>query len=203
MTNRFHLSTHRHVAQLYLAKLFGADGVKMALNVLSDEDLAYQVKICKQLMLTPVISVASLAQLRRAAALPLNQTSIIALEDRDQGTMRRVLSADGKHPAVEWLKDAQVQASLQARRANKGKEEGGAMGVGTGGAPLLLVAGRPVDDAGERAELKALGVAGGVVSYADLPPAAIAEAAGAAAQAAASKPKPVAVDAKKLGALFM
>jgi hypothetical protein len=173
----------------------------MGLTVLSDEDLLYQVKICKTLMLTPVISVASLSQLRRAAALPLNQTSIIVLEDRDQGTMRRFPGA--KHPAVEWLKDPQVQASLEARRANAGKEEGPvAAAVGTGGAPLLLVAGRPVADAAARAELKALGVGGGVVSYMDLPSAVIHEAATAAAQAAAAKPKPAAVDASKLGALF-
>ena len=190
--------------QLYLAKLFGADGVKMGLAVLSDEDLQYQVKICKTLSLTPVISVASLVQLRRAAALPLNQTSIIALEDRDQGTMRRHPGV--KHPALAWLHDAQVQASLEARRANKGNEEAAAS-VGSGGAPLLLVAGRPVEDAAERAELKALGVAGAVVSYVDMPPSVISEAATAAAvkavEEAAAKPKQAAVDASKLGALFM
>ncbi len=184
----------------------------MGLTVLSDEDLQYQVKICKTLLLTPVIGVASLPQLRRAAALPLNQTSIIVLEDRDQGTMRRHADADdadagAKHPALEWLRDPQVQASLQARRENAGKEEGARV-VGSGGAPLLLVAGRPVEDAAERAELQALGVAGGVVSYVDLPPAVIQEVAAAAATqaaaaaAAAAKPKPAAVDAAKLGALF-
>jgi indole-3-glycerol phosphate synthase len=145
--------------QLYLAKLFGADGVKMGqLSVLSDEDLQYQVKICQTLSLTPIISVASLSQLRRAAALPLNQTSVLTLDDRDWTTMR--VNPGEKHRAVEWLQDPAVQASLKARR------EGGA---GAGGAPLILVEGRSKLTEMEKEELRGLGVSGEVFAFADLP----------------------------------
>jgi len=145
--------------QLYLAKLFGADGVKMGqLSVLSDEDLQYQVKICQTLSLTPIISVASLPQLRRAAALPLNQTSVLTLDDRDWTTMR--VNPGEKHRAVEWLQDPAVQASLKARR------EGGA---GAGGAPLILVEGRSKLTEVEKEELRELGVSGEVFAFADLP----------------------------------
>lgn len=145
--------------QLYLAKLFGADGVKMGqLSVLSDEDLQYQVKICQTLSLTPIISVASLSQLRRAAALPLNQSSVLTLDDRDWATMR--VNPGGKHRSVEWLQDPTVQASLKARR------EGGA---GAGGAPLILVEGRSKLTEEEKDELRGLGVSGEVFAFGDLP----------------------------------
>lgn len=144
--------------QLYLAKLFGADGVKMGqLSILSDEDLQYQVKICQTLSLTPIISVASLSQLRRAAALPLNQTSVLTIDDRNWATMGS--NSGSKHRAVEWLQDPVVQASLQARRE----------GAGAGGAPLILVEGRSNLSDAEKEELKRLGVGGEVFAFADLP----------------------------------
>ncbi len=144
--------------QLYLAKLFGADGVKMGqMSVLSDEDLRYQVKICQTLSLTPIISVASLAQLRRVAALPLNQTSVLTIDDRDWATMRS--NPGPKHQAMEWLKDSKVQAHLKARRD----------GAGAGGAPLILVEGRPGLTDAEKEELRAVGVSGEVFAFSDLP----------------------------------
>ena len=127
----------------------------MGLHVLSDEDLLYQVKICKSLMITPILTVYSLHQLRRAASLSLNQSSIISIDDMDLATM--TYSRAPQHRAIEWLQDAEVKASL------KEKGEEGA----EGGPPLIMVEGRKITGE-ERKALEAVGVGGSVVSYAQL-----------------------------------
>lgn len=126
---------------MYLAKLFGADGVRIGLGVLSDEDLLYQIKVCANVGMTPVLAAGSLRQLRRATALLANHTAVVTLDDRDVGTMR--LSEGPRHRAAGWLGDQEVRANLAAAKAP----------------PVLLVEGKEVEGDARR-ELVELGVKG-------------------------------------------
>jgi len=129
---------------LYLAKLFGADGIKLGLQLLTDEDVSYQLKIAKAISVTPILVVHSLHQLRRAVGFLASHNALISIDDRD---LYSLTISPKKHRAMQWLKDEQRVDGLA-----KAQER-----------PLIFVEGRIIGEGEEQEELRKLGVVGSFV----------------------------------------
>ena len=67
--------------QIYLARAKGADAVLLIAAILTDQDLAYFLKIIKGLQMTALIEVHTLAELDRVLALP--EVALIGINNRN------------------------------------------------------------------------------------------------------------------------
>ena len=139
--------------QLYLARLFGADGITIRPHLTTSEDLTYMLKIAKSLSMTPFLVVSSVTQLERCLKLliPGNHV-IIVLEDTQYENMGTILISDTiDHPAQKWLQEYDICSryeELGLRREDI----------------ILLVDGKKDINEKNRTELQALGVRGNIAS---------------------------------------